>query len=258
MGFGIRTLADYARYFNCVEGDTTLYAVPSPEVVQRWRAQTHDNFRFCFKFPATITHQAGLRNCGDLTTEFIDRMAPLADRIGQFWLQLPARFGPEDLSALWSFLDTLPGDYRYGVEVRHQAFFKRGEEERALNRGLHQRGVNRVILDSRPVHSVAATSAPFIKAQGQKPKVPVHALLTAHDPLIRFITSADMAANVSLFQDWVPRLKVWQRDASPWLFLHTPDMALVSPVVEALWPLLQKACPNLGSAPVLPHQMPLL
>ncbi|MFY4614350.1 DUF72 domain-containing protein, partial [Escherichia coli] len=44
------------RHVNCVEGNTTLYALPKPEVVLRWREQTTDDFRFCFKFPATISH----------------------------------------------------------------------------------------------------------------------------------------------------------------------------------------------------------
>ncbi len=258
QGFGIRSLADYARYFNCVEGDTTLYAVPSPEIVQRWRAQTHDDFRFCFKFPATITHKAALHNCGDLTREFLDRMSPLADRMGQFWIQLPARFGPEALPALWLFLDSLPGEFRYGVEVRHQAFFNRGEEERALNRGLHQRGVNRVVLDSRPVHSAAALSLPFREARQQKPKLPVHAVLTATDPMIRFISSADMTINRQLFSDWVNRLQKWQGEASPWLFLHTPDMALTPALIEALWPQIQQISPAIGPAPNIPNQISLL
>ncbi|WP_257896019.1 DUF72 domain-containing protein, partial [Enterobacter chuandaensis] len=64
---GITSLEEYARYFNCVEGNTTLYALPKAEIVERWREQTTDDFRFCFKFPATISHQAALRNCGDLT-----------------------------------------------------------------------------------------------------------------------------------------------------------------------------------------------
>ena len=55
---GITSLEEYARHFNCVEGNTTLYALPKPEVVLRWREQTTDDFRFCFKFPATISHQA--------------------------------------------------------------------------------------------------------------------------------------------------------------------------------------------------------
>ena len=133
---GITSLEEYARHFNCVEGNTTLYALPKPEVVLRWREQTTDDFRFCFKFPATISHQAALRHCDDLVTEFLTRMSPLAPRIGQYWLQLPATFGPRELPALWHFLDSLPGEFNYGVEVRHPQFFAKGEEEQTLNRGL--------------------------------------------------------------------------------------------------------------------------
>ncbi len=70
LRLGITSLADYARHFNCVEGNTTLYALPKAEIVARWYEQTHDNFRFCFKFPATISHQAALRHCDDLSHEF--------------------------------------------------------------------------------------------------------------------------------------------------------------------------------------------
>lgn len=100
---GITSLEEYARHFNCVEGNTTLYALPKPEIVARWYEQTHDDFRFCFKFPATISHQAALRHCDELSSEFFARLAPLASRIGQYWLQLPATFGPRDLPALWHF-----------------------------------------------------------------------------------------------------------------------------------------------------------
>ena len=51
----------------------------------------------------------------------------------QYWLQLPATFGPRDLPALWPFLDGLPRDFTYGVEVRHPEFFAKGEVEKALN-----------------------------------------------------------------------------------------------------------------------------
>ena len=75
------------------------------------------------------------------------RMSPLESRIGQYWLQLPATFSPRDLPALWQFLDALPKCFTYGVEVRHPDFFAKGEAEQLFNRGLHERGVNRVILD---------------------------------------------------------------------------------------------------------------
>ncbi len=100
---GITSLEEYARHFNCVEGNTTLYALPKPEIVARWYEQTHDDFRFCFKFPATISHQAALRHCDELSSEFFARLAPLASRIGQYWLQLPATFGPRDLPRAMAF-----------------------------------------------------------------------------------------------------------------------------------------------------------
>lgn len=162
---GITGLEEYARHFNCVEGNTTLYALPKAEIIDRWYQQTHDDFRFCFKFPATISHQAALRDCDDLSHEFFTRLAPLESRIGQYWLQLPATFGPRDLPALWQFLDTLPKNFTYGVEVRHPEFFAKGDAEQQLNRGLHQRNANRVILDSRPVHSAVARNPAMIDAQ---------------------------------------------------------------------------------------------
>ena len=218
-------LAHYARVFNTVEGNTTFYALPKLEIVQRWRDMTGDDFRFCFKFPATISHQAALRHCDELSSEFFARLAPLASRIGQYWLQLPATFGPRDLPALWHFLDGLPKDFTYGVEVRHPEFFAKGEEEQTLNRGLHQRGVNRVILDSRPVHAARPHSEAIRDAQRKKPKVPVHAVLTATNPLIRFIGSDDMTQNRELFQVWLQKLAQWHQTTTPYLFLHTPDIA---------------------------------
>ncbi|EGZ7010242.1 DUF72 domain-containing protein, partial [Cronobacter sakazakii] len=208
---GITSLEDYARHFNCVEGNTTLYALPKAEIVERWYAQTHDDFRFCFKFPATISHNAALRHCDDLTAEFFARMAPLEGRIGQYWLQLPAAFGPRDLPALWAFLDALPGNFTYGVEVRHPDFFAKGEAELSLNRGLIARGVNRVMLDSRPVHAALPHSPAVIDAQRKKPKVPVHALVTAQHPMVRFIGSDDMAQNAEFFAVWLAKLAQWQQ-----------------------------------------------
>lgn len=254
---GITSLEEYARHFNCVEGNTTLYALPKPEIVARWYEQTHDDFRFCFKFPATISHQAALRHCDELSSEFFARLAPLASRIGQYWLQLPATFGPRDLPALWHFLDGLPKDFTYGVEVRHPEFFAKGEAEQQLNRGLHERNVNRVILDSRPVHSAAATSPAMIDAQQKKPKVPVHAVMTARQPMVRFIGGDDMAHNRELFRVWLQTLAKWHQSGTPWLFLHTPDIAFAPALVDTLWGDLRAALPAAGNAPSIPQQSSL-
>ncbi|MBD3703582.1 DUF72 domain-containing protein [Klebsiella pneumoniae] len=119
---GITSLEEYARHFNCVEGNTTLYALPKPEIVARWYEQTHDDFRFCFKFPATISHQAALRHC--------DRVKQRIFAAWRRWPRASASTGcscrrrsvSRDLPALWHFLDGLPKDFTYGVEFIIQSF----------------------------------------------------------------------------------------------------------------------------------------
>jgi uncharacterized protein YecE (DUF72 family) len=51
---GITSLEEYARHFNCVEGNTTLYALPKRDC-RALAGANDDDFRFCFKFPATIS-----------------------------------------------------------------------------------------------------------------------------------------------------------------------------------------------------------
>lgn len=255
--WGIETLADYARLFHCVEGNTTLYALPSAENVQRWLAMTHDDFRFCFKFPQTISHQAQLRQSDELVADFFRRLDPLANRIGQYWLQLPATFSPAQLGDLWHFLDGLPRSFRYGVEVRHAAFFAKGDAERTLNAGLHERGVNRVILDSRAVHASPSQRAAALHARQQKPRVPPHAIRTGSQPMVRFIGSDDVDHSEGFFQIWRAKLAEWQTESETMLFIHTPDMGEVFPLLLRLWPQLQAIDAAVGSGPDWPQQQAL-
>src|SRR5687768_7666922 len=112
-------LPRYAEVFNTVEGNTTFYALPTPDTVARWRDQVPDAFRFCFKFPRTITHDKLLVDCAAEVAEFLDRIAPLAGKLGTLMLQLPPRFGPGQLPQLAAFVDVLPREHAYAVELRH-------------------------------------------------------------------------------------------------------------------------------------------
>lgn len=223
-------LADYAQVFNAIEGNTTFYATPTPQTIRRWHDATGDHFRFTFKFPQTISHQSDLLDVDREASAFIALLAPLHARLGLLKLQLPAGFGPASLPRLEAFLARLPADFAYAVEVRHPAFFAKGEAERALNRLLMARGVNRIMLDSRPLFSVAASvaakSAAMIDAQGKKPRLPVHLLATADAPVVRFIGLPHPADNHPFLQPWLPRWRQWLDEGkSLYLFIHTADNA---------------------------------
>ncbi|OOE36968.1 hypothetical protein BZG05_01480 [Salinivibrio kushneri] len=237
-------LARYAEVFNTVEGNTTFYASPSPQTVNNWAAAIPDSFQFTFKLPKTITHQCQLRHAQDLTADFIKLMAPLHDHIGQWTIQLPARFGPEGLASLAAFLESLPREFSLGVEVRHPAFFAKGEAEKALNRLLIDHHANRVIMDSRPVFAAKPDTPAIIDAQKKKPRVPVHAIATSDAPMVRFIGHPDLPENSAFFDPWISRLSQWiAAGKTPYLIIHTSDNDQAPALAAQLYQRLDLSTP---------------
>ena len=137
-------------------------------------------------------------------------------------------------------------------EIAFGMGFMMGYEE--IEQVYHKKGV---ILDSRPVHSAIAHNEAIIDAQHKKPKVPVHAIVTAHNPMVRFIGSDNMQQNQEMFAVWLHTLAKWELTTTPYLFLHTPDIAQAPELVDTLWQALQTAVPSLGSAPSIPQQSSL-
>src|SRR5260370_38511514 len=70
----------YSRKLTTVEGNTTFYAIPAAETVARWRAQTPQTFRFCFKIPRGISHTPGLGNHRQQPSFFTARIRGLWQR----------------------------------------------------------------------------------------------------------------------------------------------------------------------------------
>ncbi|WP_273857340.1 DUF72 domain-containing protein [Photobacterium sp. GSS17] len=237
-------LAKYAEVFHTVEGNTTFYATPSLGTVKKWHDATPDDFRFTFKFPQAITHQQQLAHCDQLVADFLSVMAPLVDKVGLWTIQLPAQFGPDHLGALEQFLNRLPRHFPVGVEVRHPAFFQKGEAEKQLNRLLLDHQANRIIMDSRPVFAAAPTTEAIIDAHQKKPQVPVHAIATADHPMIRFIGHPEEADNDPFFANWLARLPQWLADGKqPYLYIHTPDNNRAPELAVRLYQQLQKSSP---------------
>ncbi|PSU97191.1 hypothetical protein C0W35_02045 [Photobacterium kishitanii] len=217
-------LARYAEVFNTVEGNTTFYATPSMTTVQKWHDATPDHFRFTFKLPQTITHQQQLRHCDQAVADFLSTMQVLEPKTGIWKIQLPAQFGPDALPILAQFLAKFPTHLTTGVEVRHPAFFAKGPEEQALNRLLIKHRSNRIIMDSRPVFSAAPITPAVIDAHRKKPQIPVHAIATANNPVIRFIGHPNDNCNDPFFKNWLQRLPLWIAEGKqPYLFIHSPD-----------------------------------
>ncbi|WP_108446218.1 DUF72 domain-containing protein [Halomonas denitrificans] len=219
-------LSEYARVFSTVEGNTTFYSgAPRPSTVAAWSRQAPPSFRFCFKLPASLTHEKRLVGIEADLEAFFAALAPLHDRLGPTMVQLPRDVGPESLPRLEALLASWPAGLPCAVEVRHPEFFHKGRAETALNRLLITHGADRVMLDARPLFATPPEAHPGLaRAQAEKPRLPLHVLSTGDFPLVRFIGHFDDAINERAFTPWVERLGLWiKQGKSPFLLVHTPD-----------------------------------
>lgn len=216
-------LANYSRYFNSVEGNTSFYADPSPQTLQRWKEQSSEDFRFTLKVPKRLSHKFDQFQQEELKL-WIDLMTPIADKLALVHLQLPAFFSPEHLSWLKQMLNSLCCSFSIAVEVRHPVFFDKAEHEIALNRLLRDFDAERVIFDSRALFSVPATTAALVDAQRKKPYLPVHAVALTRQPMLRFIGIDDMTVNRHYYQPWLGKVRQWLDEGkTPFCFFHSPD-----------------------------------
>jgi uncharacterized protein YecE (DUF72 family) len=253
---GTRTsdhLAEYARVFNAVEGNTTFYAVPPADVVARWRDETPSTFRFCFKLPRTITHDRLLRGARREAEAFVQRMKPLGPRIGPMMVQLPAAFGPRDLPVLEDFLVALPAGPSYAVEVRHPDFHT-GSAADELDAVLQALAVDRVVLDTTGLFRAAPdTDEATAEAQRKKPAVPLRATTTAQRPVVRYVGESSPDRNEDLLAGWAERVDAWiEAGLQPYVFAHSPDDRFAPQVCAAFHRLLSLRRSDVGELPRFP------
>lgn len=212
----------YSQKLNCVEGNTTFYATPSPDIVVRWSQETPESFRFCPKISRSISHSARLDASKSELSTFVERMRGLGMRLGPMFLQLPPTFAPAHLPQLQTFLDFWPQDLRLAVEVRHPDYYVKLHEQH-LNTLLTQYQVARVMMDTRPIRVGPASEQQMLQARERKPDLPVHIARTTDFIFLRYIGHPRMEMNEPFLDQWAPRLAEWYKQGETlYVFCHCP------------------------------------
>jgi uncharacterized protein YecE (DUF72 family) len=243
-------LALYSQRLTTVEGNTTFYATPKSEIVQRWAAETPDTFRFCFKLPREVSHEGSVSSQVETTRAFIERMAPLGKRLGPFFLQLPPGYRADKINDLERWLAAWPTEYRVAVEVRHLDWYAEPNES-ALIGLLERYNAGRVVMDVRPLNtgSLPGAEENVQRARDNKPDVPMHPLRSSDVALIRYIGHPTPELNGPLLDEWAARVADWLADGTQvYFFCHCPDERR-SP---ALCRELQRRLARLATIPPLP------
>ncbi len=215
----------YSRRLTTVEGNTTFYATPNADIVQRWIAETPPDFKFCLKLPREVSHTGSLVGQIATTQAFLERMAPLGSRLGPFFLQLPPGYHPRQITDLERWLEAWPSARPLTVELRHIDWYA-PEAEAALTELLKRYNAGRVIMDVRPLEYAPLPGAEqdLQRARDNKPNVPMHAIRSSDIAMVRYIGHPDLPVNTSLIDEWAERIIEWLAQGTQvYFFMHCPQ-----------------------------------
>lgn len=201
-------LTEYSRLFNCVELNATHYKIYAPEAVRKWVEKTGSrDFKFCPKVPQSISHHSTLLNAGVETAAFLEGIAAFEDRLGPVFLQLSEYFSPVRKINLFKYLESLPRQLTFFVEVRHPDWFGNPMERVELFRTLKDLGIGAVITDT----------------PGRRDCL--HMGLTIPKLMLRFVTQGGHPLDSIRLRDWKARLDDWKARGleETYFFLHVHD-----------------------------------
>ena len=147
-------LAYYSRRLPAVEINNTFYRLPQASMIENWREQVPESFRFSIKATQRITHIKRLKNCSAETKYLLDTASLLGDRLGVVLFQLPPN-AKKDLERLREFLDCLPERIRCAFEFRHESWF-----EDDTFAALHAKHCALVVSDTdeKPLDDIISTA----------------------------------------------------------------------------------------------------
>ena len=246
-------LPQYASVFGAAEGNATFYGLPSVETVKKWCAEAPADFRFCFKFPKLISHELRLVGAEAATRQFFERVAPLGERLGPFFLQVHQSFGQRELPALEAYLRSLPKEFQYAAEVRHRDFFDEAAGERTVNDLLGTLGVERVSFDTHGLFASPARDEATMAARQRKPRTPVRFTALGQRPFLRFVGDPVVERNTALLAEWADHVARWIGEGrTPWFFAHHPDDLHAPAIGRIFQQMLHERCPQVPAPPVWP------
>lgn len=220
----------YSRSFNTVEFSPTFYNSYSADQIARWVTQVADipAFKFCPKFPQTITHIRRLTNAEEATAKFYQSLTAFGNHLGPLLLQLGDNFTPKSFPQLKTYLEALPPSIKVCVEVRHKDWYGLPENREKLFGLMAELQIGSVISDTAGRRDC------------------VHMELTTNEAVIRFVDNNLSASDYARLDTWVERLKIWKEMGlrTVWFFMHQNDERHVP---EACDYLIKKLNQHLGT-----------
>lgn len=216
--------ADYLRayglQFNTIELNTTHYRIPDLATIERWKAETPADFRFCPKIPQILSHSRDLGLSNPAFGQFCESVIALEEKLGACFLQVPPHFGVKSRGILEKFIQYWPQGIPLNVEMRHESWFDgeaSTEVEEVFGR-MAEAEMGTVLTD----------------VAGRRDVLHMH--LTSSIAMIRFVGNGLHPTDYSRIDSWIPRLRQWHQQGlqEVYFFTHEPDNLLAPELAKYL------------------------
>jgi uncharacterized protein YecE (DUF72 family) len=164
-------LDHYVNHYNSIELNATHYKIYPSSSIQKWadKAKGKD-FIFCPKVPQSISHYSSFVNIEDKTNSFLEGIAAFGNHLGPIFLQVSDRFSPLRKANLITYLESLPSDLQFFVEVRNPEWFANKKESEELISTLSKLNIGYIITDAAGrrdcVHMYLTVPKAFVRFVG--------------------------------------------------------------------------------------------
>lgn len=200
-------LEEYSKHFNCIELNSTHYHLPSINLVKKWREVTASDFKFCPKFPQSISHCGyNFSKLQDDIQQFLERMELLDNKLGDYFFQLPPHFAPDSWPILKEFIDQFKLQNLF-IEFRHPGWFLPESRLEKIYEYLQISNVGIVITDVAGRRDV------------------LHMRLTCPKVFIRFTGNSLHRSDFERLNQWGEKILNWREKGLEhcYFILHQPD-----------------------------------
>ena len=233
-------LSLYVQQYNSIELNATHYKIYDEEVISRWAGNAASkNFLFCPKMYKGVTHYGNLAGKEQMTTKFLKELVGFGKHLGPVFIQVNESFSPKRKDELFGYLQTLPTDLQFFVEVRHPEWFANGAISNELFTQLRKLKLGAVITDTSGRRDCA------------------HMYLTVPKVFIRYVGNSLHKTDYTRVDDWVQRIKQWLDSGlkEVYFFMHMHDEAFSPELTVYMVDKINKTCNLALEKPVfITHQ----
>jgi uncharacterized protein YecE (DUF72 family) len=228
-------LDQYIHHYNALELNATHYKLHPLPTFAKWAEKAKDlHFKFCPKVYKGISHFGTLDKKQEFTNIFLERAVLFGKQLGPVFLQVSDRFSPKRKDELFRYLETLPLDIQFFLEVRHPEWYN-PEIQQLMFQKLKELGIGAIITDTA----------------GRRDMVHMH--LTTPKTFIRYVGNSLHPTDFVRCDEWVNRIKYWLEKGiqQVYFFMHMHDEALSPELTVYIAEKLNKECGLNLKVPVL-------